>query len=108
MIVALTELGIPLDDPRFVKDGHSLLDNLISYYEAGSGFRHTKTGSGNSLMATEQGFYALAAVQRARQGRNTLYRMEDAISIPDRTDIPPASFALPCAICLTFLFCRSF
>ena len=77
IIVALCELGIPLDDPRFVKDGNTLLDNLLSFYRSGKGFLHTQGGSGNSQMATEQGLYALAAVQRAREGRNSLYRMGD-------------------------------
>ncbi|MDR2358133.1 MAG: S-layer homology domain-containing protein [Oscillospiraceae bacterium] len=79
MIVALCELGIPLDDPRFVKKGGSLLDNLMTYYLPGSGFSHTASGDGNNQMATEQALYALIAVQRARDGMPSLYRMTDAL-----------------------------
>lgn len=83
MIVALTELGISLDDPRFVKNGNTMLDNLLTFYRKGEGFLHTQNGSGSNQMATEQGFYGLVAAQRALDGKNSLYRMSDAISIPD-------------------------
>ena len=62
VIVALCELGLSLDDPRFVKDGHTLLDGLLEYYEPGKGFRHTPDEPTINLMATEQAFYALAAL----------------------------------------------
>lgn len=78
IIVALCELGIPLDDSRFVKNGNTLLDNLMSFYIKGNGFLHTKEGSGSNQMATEQGFYGLVAAQRFQQGKNSLYRMQDA------------------------------
>lgn len=78
MMVALCELGIPLDDSRFVKNGKTVLDHLMTYYTKGSGFVHVKDGSGSNLMATEQGFYGLVAVLRAQQGKNSLYRMADA------------------------------
>ena len=81
MIVALCELGIPLDDPRFVKNGNTMLDNLMTYYLPGNGFLHTSNGSGSNQMASEQGFYGLVAAQRAAQGKNSLYRMGDAISV---------------------------
>jgi hypothetical protein len=79
VIVALCELGIPLDDPRFVKNGNTLLDNLMTFYLPGNGFSHTASGDGNNQMATEQALYALIAVQRARDGMPSLYRMTDAL-----------------------------
>lgn len=81
VVVALTELGIPLDDSRFVKDGKTLTDNLLTYYQKGKGFLHTADGSGSNQMATEQGFYGLVAANRAQQGKSTLYRMVDAVSM---------------------------
>lgn len=78
MIVALCELGISFDDSRFVKNGNTILDNMLTYYERGNGFCHTKDGTAN-LMATEQCFYALAAVKRFSEGKNSLYSMSDAI-----------------------------
>ena len=86
MIVALCELGISLDDPRFVKNGNTMLDNLMTFYRQGEGFLHTQNGSGSNQMATEQGFYGLVAAQRAAEGRGSLYRMSDALSIPDAVE----------------------
>lgn len=82
MIVALCELGIPLDDPRFVKNGKTMLDNLMTFYVPGNGFLHTADGSGSNQMAFEQGFYGLIAAQRLRRGESSLYRMEDARTVP--------------------------
>lgn len=81
MIVALCELGISLDDPRFVKNGNTLLDNLITYYKKGNGFNHTNDGSGSNQMASEQGFYGMLAAKRLIDGKNSLYRMNDSIKI---------------------------
>ena len=79
VIVALCELGIDLDDSRFVKNGHGLLENLLSFRQPDGSFCHTQDGAnGNDRMSTEQGFYALVAVDRAENGQNSLYRMSDA------------------------------
>lgn len=78
VLVALCELGLPLDDARFVKNGSTLLDNLLLFYRRGAGFVHTGAGTGSSQMATEQALYGLAAAQRALEGRSSLYRMGDA------------------------------
>lgn len=77
VIVALCELSIDLDDSRFVKNGHTLLDNLMTYRNSDGSFRHTADGSGSDQMAAEQGFYGIVAVMRAAQGKNSLYRMSD-------------------------------
>ena len=77
VLVALCELGISVDDVRFMKNGKSVLDNLFTYYDSGKGFKHIQEDSTN-LMATEQCFYALVALKRANEGRNTLYDMSDA------------------------------
>lgn len=74
VIVALTALGIDLDDKRFVKNQNSTVDHLLSYYQKGKGFMHTAGGEINA-MATEQGFYALVAAERFYDGKNSLYDM---------------------------------
>lgn len=89
MIVALCELGIPLDDERFVKNGNTMPDNLISYYSKGKGFKHTREGSDSDRMATEQGLCSMAAVKRALEGKSSLYRMNDAAAVSDNTDSLP-------------------
>ena len=80
MIVALCELGISLDDPRFVKNSNTILDGMLTYYEKGKGFKHTLDSTSNQ-MATEQCFYALVALKRFNEGKNSLYSMSDAILI---------------------------
>lgn len=95
MIVALAELGIPLDDVRFVKGGKTMLDNLMTYYLKGNGFLHTISGSGSSQMASEQAFYGMVAAQRLRDGKNSLYRMSDAIKVEGSADVPAAGSGLP-------------
>ena len=77
VIVALCELGIDLNDSRFVKNGNTLLDNLFFYRNADGSFSHTANGSGNDQMSSEQGFYGIVAAMRAIEGKNSLYRMSD-------------------------------
>ncbi|MBE7022144.1 MAG: hypothetical protein E7414_02870 [Ruminococcaceae bacterium] len=77
VLVGLCELGISIDDERFVKNGKSVLDNLFSFYDGEKGFKHIHEDATN-LMATEQSFYALVALKRASEGKNTLYDMRDA------------------------------
>ena len=89
VLVALCELGLPLDDARFVKNGSTLLDNLLLFYRRGAGFVHTGAGTGSSQMATEQALYGLAAAQRAREGRSSLYRMGDAAPAAGTSDSAP-------------------
>ncbi len=79
VIVALNELGIALDDPRFVKNGTGLVDTMLRYYVKGNGFVHTLDGEGGAdLMSTEQAFYGLVSIQRAMKGETSLYDMTDA------------------------------
>ncbi len=80
MLVALCELGIPIDDERFVKNGNTILDNLMNYYD-GDGFKHVEYGTGSNLMATEQAFYGIVAVKRAKEGKSSLYTMTDALTL---------------------------
>ncbi len=95
MIVALCELGIPVDDPRFVKNGRTLLDNLMTFYQPGKGFLHTLDGSGSSQMSSEQGFYALAAVYRQQKGESSLYRMGDSLVAEGTLEGPKPGEGLP-------------
>lgn len=76
VLVALTELGLSPDDARFVKNGQTLEDVLLRFAQSDGSFAHTPDGRGN-LLASTQAFYALAAVQRAREGKTTLYDMSD-------------------------------
>ena len=78
VIVALTELGVPLDDERFTKNGITVEDALLRFAQENGAFVHVRDGSGgDDGMATEQAFYALAAIHRAETGETTLYDMTD-------------------------------
>ena len=84
VLTALCELGISWTDERFVKNGISLLDNLLTFRTQAGGFVHVADGSdGDNQMTTEQGFYTLVACLRFEKNMNSLYRMTDAISIGD-------------------------
>ena len=101
VIVGLCALGIDLNDARFVKNGHTLLENLLSYRQDNGSFLHTSAGNGDSQMASEQGLYGLVAAERAAAGKSSLYRMDDVtirvtgvtketIGLPDKhTDVKP-------------------
>ncbi|MCM1114463.1 MAG: DUF4430 domain-containing protein [Clostridium sp.] len=84
VIVALTSLGInPDNDERFIKNGKSVLDALLAFYEDGA-FKHTMDGSVDN-MATEQAYYALASYYRLLDNKTSLYDMRD---VEINTDIP--------------------
>lgn len=101
-IVALTTWGInPDTDSRFIKDGKSPIDNLLTYYvEEEAMFEHGK-GAGSNAMATDQGCYALVAYDRFIGGEKALYDYSDVTfevvtpnenpvepEIPDEPDTP--------------------
>lgn len=88
VIVALTSLGIDLEDAHFVKNGNTLLDNLLGYRQADGSFLHTSAGTGESLMSCEQGLYGLVAAQRAAQGKSKLYEMDDVTIHVTGVDAP--------------------
>lgn len=74
VILALAELGISLEDSRFVKNGNTLLDALLQFQTAEGGFSHLQ-GDELNLLSTEQALCALVSVMRTEQGEPSLYRM---------------------------------
>ena len=77
VLVALSTLGISVEDSRFVKDGQTVLDGLFSFSKEDGSFAHSKTQEGSNLMATEQALYGMAALWRAQQQLPSLYDMSD-------------------------------
>ena len=65
VMVALCQLGISMDDDRFVVDGKTLTDRLLAYRTEDGTFRHTMDGEGD-MMATEQAFYALVGLYQVQ------------------------------------------
>ena len=68
VLVGLCALDMDWNDARFVKNGNTLLDALLSYRQADGSFRHSKNGAGNSQMASEQGLYAKSSLYDMRSG----------------------------------------
>lgn len=84
VVVACAALGIdPNTDSRFVKNGKSAVDALLTFYNTEKkAFHHTlKDKDGNPAdvdgMATYQAAYALTAYQRLTKGQTSLYDMSD-------------------------------
>lgn len=77
VVVALTGVGVdPHSDPRFIKEGNSLIDALLSFSGPDGGFKHILTGKVDA-MATDQGTYALVSYDRLINNSNRLYDMND-------------------------------
>lgn len=76
VLIALSELGIPYDDVRFVKNGKTPLDALKSFMTPDGGFKHSTDSKTANQMASEQALCALTAVERMGSG-NSFYSMGD-------------------------------
>lgn len=81
VVVACTAHGVnPHTDARFVKNGKSVVDALMTFYNADTkNFSHV-IGDGGNAMATDQASYALAAYSRFAAGKTSLYDMTDVPS----------------------------
>ena len=98
-IVAATTWGInPDTDPRFIKNGNSAIDNLLTYYlEDEAMFEHGR-GAGANAMATDQATYGLVAYDRLINGKTALYDYSDiAVDAPESNEMT-ASLGLPAEI----------
>ncbi|WP_129597383.1 terpene cyclase/mutase family protein [Anaerophilus nitritogenes] len=97
VIVALTGLGIdPYTDERFIKNGKSIVDALMTFAVAEGGFMHIKAGENSNGgaqpgevngMATHQGTYALIAYDRLIHNKNRLYDMTDIEEPKEKIEI---------------------
>ena len=89
-IVAAATWGInPDTDPRFVKNGNSAVDNLLTYYvEEEAMFEHGK-GAGSNAMATDQATYALVAYDRFINDETSLFDYSDVdFDDSEKTETP--------------------
>lgn len=102
VIVACTTWGInPDTDSRFIKNGKSVVDGLLSHYlENEAKFQHI-VGAGANGMATDQSCYALVAYNRFVNGKTSLFDMSD-VELDDKEDIvigkPKATLGIPSQI----------
>ena len=101
VIVACTTWGInPDTDSRFIKNGNSTVDNLLSYYiESEAMFAHQ--GDTSNAMATDQACYALVSYHRFINGKTALYDYSDVTfegSVETVIGKPQATLGLPAQI----------
>lgn len=77
VIIALNALDIGLEDERFVKEGNTVYDALMTYYNSEAGtFSHEAEGGADTI-ASYQGLYTLNSLYRSLSGENGLYNMTD-------------------------------
>ena len=89
VVVALTELGIDPEDPRFVKNGRSVLDALLDYRQKDGSFLHSLDGEQrDSGISVDQGMYAMVAALLFRQGKGGLYHMSGTVSAGTEESAP--------------------
>ncbi len=74
VIIALGSMGIEINDVRFTKNGHTLIDKMLTFYIKGSGFKHNEAESISNPIATEQALLALSAVRLHETRSQPLYK----------------------------------
>lgn len=92
VLTALCALGISEKDSRFVKNGKTVFDNLMSYYDGNGGFYHTHNDEQTNIIATQQALCAVAAYKRYSEGKSFLYGGNqtgffDIADIPEKSKI---------------------
>ncbi len=76
--IALTALGIdPFSDARFIKNGNTILDAILSFQTASGSFSHTH-GENESAVSAVQVLLALTAYERFEAGESALYDIDNA------------------------------
>lgn len=77
VIIALCSLGIdPTADERFIKNGNSAVDSLLSYKLESSGYSHATSEVENEI-ATEQALLAFVALARLESGKGALFILDE-------------------------------
>ncbi len=77
VVMALCALGVEMTDSRFVKNGCSPLDALLSFQLSDGSFCYTAGSETGDLRSTEQGVCALGAALRSAKGESAFFSMND-------------------------------
>ena len=73
VITALCALNIdPETDERFIKNGNTAVDSMLSFKRGDGSFSHV-FGEEENGMATEQAFFALCSLKRFKNGETSLF-----------------------------------
>ncbi len=95
VIMALTALDINPHNKKYIKNGDTVIDNLLTYYTKNGGFMHIRSsekGNGGadaglvSAMSTDQGMYAMIAYRNYYLGKNSFYNMSDVNTSYDNSN----------------------
>ncbi len=89
VLVAISSLGISYNDERFVKNGKTLVDFILSYKQKDGSFAHTDK---SDVMATEQCFYALVSAFRLESGKSSLFDMKSGVITVPSVKYPKKTF----------------
>ncbi len=67
VLIAVSSVGLDINDPRFVKNGHTLIDGIMKYRLEDGSFSHTE-GSDSNETATIQAALAFTAYSLSHKG----------------------------------------
>lgn len=94
VMIALAALGIDAGkDDRFIKEGGSLLDAIMTFRLPDGSFCHTPGGERNAT-ATAQVLLAMVAEERREKGDRPLYLIDARTNLPE-TDTADAEISAP-------------
>lgn len=86
VLLAFGELGISVHDVRFVKNGKTVQDHLMTFAMENGGFRHTLDEADGNQMSLEQAVCALVSQQRVSAQKTSFYDMSDVTPKSDESD----------------------
>lgn len=106
VLTALSALGIDaLQDARFIRNGHDLLDAMQRFQLEDGSFSHTLGGT-SSATATMQVFYALIAYDRCIQSLSPLYVLDAPSSaVPAKAELSGKAIAVLSITGLSLFLC---
>ncbi len=89
VLTALSALGIDCqEDSRFIKDGNTIIDSMVTYRLADGSYCH-EAGGGFNETATIQAMYSFVAYKRLLEGKPSLYIMDNRRELlPNGSDTP--------------------
>lgn len=87
-IIALCSLGIdPINDSRFIKNDHNLIDGLMSYKHSDGGFLHNLNDQESDSISCEQAFLALISLYRYQNNLRNLYDFRPEMTANQKAEI---------------------
>ena len=94
VLIALSSLGIDVTDPRFIKNGSSIIDGIVKYKLADGSFSHTYGGDSNDT-ATVQAYLSLSSYILMKETGARIYEFPAASSghDPESVDTPGTTTA---------------